>query len=409
MDLFDPTDTNHREGDISRRCNSSLVVAWLRDHYRLGKSGSISKNSVYMLYLEACQARGLETDINSTFFGKLVKKAFPGIQYNRKGPRGRSEHHYKLLKRVKLNPPSHGHAGFLPAADHNSSSPAIGLHFLPAPASSAPLLGHSQGWLPFQPQQQPQLHNGGISSGTHLPVGGTSSAEIDAIGITSSRSPSPPSSPPAPYHHLPLLPHPLLHQAPVHRHYQHRHHHQQQSHYDRQHHQGQHPFHLPQQLPALFTTTTTSSRMEAPCRCDHPVPSSSSMVVSASSPSSSSVSSSPQSSPVSRRANSPLGGWDAVPEYASACPTEHQQPHYDHRHHQQLAPTSAQLTFSAARPTYLPSSADARSWSEWNFSKMVEPAEPIPATHHYQLPAQYQQHQHHHDQQQYRPAMAAFD
>jgi hypothetical protein len=36
-----------------------------------------------MLYLEACRVRGLETDINSTFFGKLVKKAFPGIQYNR--------------------------------------------------------------------------------------------------------------------------------------------------------------------------------------------------------------------------------------------------------------------------------------------------------------------------------------
>jgi hypothetical protein len=55
----------------------------LRDHYRFGKSGSISKNSVYLHYLDACGQRGLETDINQTFFGKLVKKAFPGIQYNR--------------------------------------------------------------------------------------------------------------------------------------------------------------------------------------------------------------------------------------------------------------------------------------------------------------------------------------
>lgn len=102
----DLEDTNYREGDLSRRCNTSLVVAWwvllpspqvatspfhrrcwltlacvpcvcgrLRDNYRFGKSGSISKNSVYRHYLDECRGRGLETDINQTYFGKLVKKA----------------------------------------------------------------------------------------------------------------------------------------------------------------------------------------------------------------------------------------------------------------------------------------------------------------------------------------------
>jgi hypothetical protein len=58
----------------------------LRDNYRFGKSGSISKNSVYQHYLDECRGRGLETDINQTYFGKLVKKAFAGIQYNRFDP-----------------------------------------------------------------------------------------------------------------------------------------------------------------------------------------------------------------------------------------------------------------------------------------------------------------------------------
>jgi hypothetical protein len=89
------------------------VCGRLRDNYRFGKSGSISKNSVYRHYLDECRGRGLETDINQTYFGKLVKKAFAGIQYNRYGPS--HTHHLQFQSRALfvVRDPIHVHGIFI--------------------------------------------------------------------------------------------------------------------------------------------------------------------------------------------------------------------------------------------------------------------------------------------------------
>jgi hypothetical protein len=55
----------------------------LRENYKVGKNGSVSKNSVFQHYYDACQDKGIEPVISATYFGKLVKRAFPGIKYNR--------------------------------------------------------------------------------------------------------------------------------------------------------------------------------------------------------------------------------------------------------------------------------------------------------------------------------------
>ncbi len=91
----------------------------LKEHYKLGSHGSLSKNSVYQHYLEsypswknndAQQSDYHDGDampkekekalLSATSFGKLVRRAFPGITYNRKGPRGQSVQHYTHLKRI---------------------------------------------------------------------------------------------------------------------------------------------------------------------------------------------------------------------------------------------------------------------------------------------------------------------
>lgn len=85
---------------LQRKKHMLQVVAWLRENYKVGKSGSTSKNAVYQHYSDMCSERGIEPSINATYFGKLVKRAFPGVQYNRKGPRGNSLQHYTHLKRI---------------------------------------------------------------------------------------------------------------------------------------------------------------------------------------------------------------------------------------------------------------------------------------------------------------------
>lgn len=60
----------------------------------MGVAGFLRKSLVYQHYLEACRecaelgAEGGEAPISHTYFGKLVRRAFPGIKCNRKGPRG---------------------------------------------------------------------------------------------------------------------------------------------------------------------------------------------------------------------------------------------------------------------------------------------------------------------------------
>jgi hypothetical protein len=43
----------------------------LREHYKVGKSGSVSKNSVYQHYYDACQEMGIEPLLSATYFGKV--------------------------------------------------------------------------------------------------------------------------------------------------------------------------------------------------------------------------------------------------------------------------------------------------------------------------------------------------
>ncbi len=65
--------------------------------------GSSGKLAVYNHYVQCCKEKDMQDHIISqTYFGKLVKRAFPNIRYNRKGPRGKALQHYTGLKRTQL-------------------------------------------------------------------------------------------------------------------------------------------------------------------------------------------------------------------------------------------------------------------------------------------------------------------
>ncbi len=65
--------------------------------------GSSGKLAVYNHYVQCCKEKDMHDHIISqTYFGKLVKRAFPNIRYNRKGPRGKALQHYTGLKRTQL-------------------------------------------------------------------------------------------------------------------------------------------------------------------------------------------------------------------------------------------------------------------------------------------------------------------
>jgi len=98
---FTTTDNGTPPSDhLHKKKHMLHVVAWLRENYKLGKNGSVSKNSVYQHYLDMCKEKGLEPWISPMYFGKLVKKAHPTVGYSRKGPRGNSLQHYAHLKRI---------------------------------------------------------------------------------------------------------------------------------------------------------------------------------------------------------------------------------------------------------------------------------------------------------------------
>ncbi len=67
------------------------VRSRLRENYMVGTSGSLSKRSVYNHYLNVTKQVTKKPLISPTFFGKLVKRAFPSIKCNRKGPRGHTK------------------------------------------------------------------------------------------------------------------------------------------------------------------------------------------------------------------------------------------------------------------------------------------------------------------------------
>ncbi len=56
---------------------------------------------MFLDYVSMCQHTNTEPLFSHAVFGKLVKRAFPGIKTNRKGPRGQSKQHYTLLCRAK--------------------------------------------------------------------------------------------------------------------------------------------------------------------------------------------------------------------------------------------------------------------------------------------------------------------
>ena len=41
----------------------------MRENYKMGKSGSTSKNAVYQHYLDMCSEKGIEPSISATYFG----------------------------------------------------------------------------------------------------------------------------------------------------------------------------------------------------------------------------------------------------------------------------------------------------------------------------------------------------
>lgn len=92
-----------------RKKEQTRVIDWLLHCYAvLGKPGeSIQKSDVYQSYLDEC---AVFSDIlfTPTFFGKLVKRAFPGIKDMRKGPRGSAKQHYARLQRQTGDNPPEG-------------------------------------------------------------------------------------------------------------------------------------------------------------------------------------------------------------------------------------------------------------------------------------------------------------
>lgn len=88
----------------------------------VGTSGSLSKRSVYNHYLSVTKQVTKKPLISPTFFGKLVKRAFPTIKCNRKGPRGHTKQVHTTLTPCSLfllffhcsrYVPYHGRSGHL--------------------------------------------------------------------------------------------------------------------------------------------------------------------------------------------------------------------------------------------------------------------------------------------------------
>jgi hypothetical protein len=77
----------------------------LREHYKLGQHGYSKKAAVFAHYQALCVERGAEAAISSTFFGKLVKRAFPEIKTIRKGPRGKVARPFSLSSPPPHTPP----------------------------------------------------------------------------------------------------------------------------------------------------------------------------------------------------------------------------------------------------------------------------------------------------------------
>lgn len=86
--------------ELQKRRMVMEAIEWLRANYRVGTNGFTSKRDVFNHFMRVCKNKGVEPKISHTFFGKIVKRAFPNIKYNRKGPRGATQQCYTFLQRM---------------------------------------------------------------------------------------------------------------------------------------------------------------------------------------------------------------------------------------------------------------------------------------------------------------------
>lgn len=186
--------------NLERRVHANHIVFWLRENYMVGTSGSLSKRSVYSHYLSVTKQVTKKPLISPTFFGKLVKRAFPTLKCNRKGPRGQTKQHYTHLQRVSSSVEDErafptADMGLLPTSPYDNfsdcgsrSSPAM------SPGDSkffiSPVVSFEQGqFAPFLMQNQSYtLASPSSPGGTTSPdyTTATSSPQQQASSPTSS-------------------------------------------------------------------------------------------------------------------------------------------------------------------------------------------------------------------------------
>ncbi len=104
---------------------------------------------MFLDYVSMCQQTNTQPLFSHAVFGKLVKRAFPGIKTNRKGPRGQSKQHYTLLCRAKPTQKQCKHEHPVP-----SSVPA------PAPATTPTIKKETIPQTSSCQQQQPSQMRG---------------------------------------------------------------------------------------------------------------------------------------------------------------------------------------------------------------------------------------------------------
>jgi hypothetical protein len=118
---------------------SKRTTRRLRDNYTINSAGSVSKCEVYAHYLDMCNQKGtsylqllpqtsqgpphhllplagVTFPMSRTFYGKLVRRAFPGIKSNRKGPRGQAKYAPQTPPPLLLSFPLFSSAGLFPFA-----------------------------------------------------------------------------------------------------------------------------------------------------------------------------------------------------------------------------------------------------------------------------------------------------
>lgn len=208
---------NHQDEEVSTDERDRIaVVQWLRDNYTINSAGSVSKCEVYAHYLDMCRQKNVTFPMSRTFYGKLVRRAFPGIKSNRKGPRGQAKQHYThLVRRTGQEDAVMGLMGS-PAAGQRRSRSAS----LPSSPALSPSSMNSSGCLSFTFQVKPQRPRQRSSSCKTSSSSSSTSSSVQSspmlspiytstpsqLSTSTSTSPSPSacSSPRSSIHYSPL-------------------------------------------------------------------------------------------------------------------------------------------------------------------------------------------------------------